>query len=560
MSEPGIFVQQAFPFAAYGPRQWSVDEMRCLFRWLKQMGYGRVYLKTLPIWLHEDDEHTILEMGGLFHSGTGLPPSFAPSMIYCPDDNFLGTPEGLANAERFRGQMQAAREEGLQVWTGLSATLGAPQFAREHPELACVKGTDNFVEGISLCPSKPEALEHVLGFWRRHIEHCGPVEGVLLWMRDAGGCMCRMCQPQDETMARLANQYYDMLQELQPGVTVVFMSWHVAVHEVEKLAARLHPAMHIFEAPRIHAMDVPIEQFVGRIERWKQQGRHVEGWVEIQENPTALLPSVYPKRLERTIARMRQMDLKGLWGTAAMTPYVFPLHHWLMPRLWEGDRPLDELLREWLTESFSADSVDAGMEYLQTTEAAWESTHGVPFWEAGFLGLFVVSFPDRMLPERCMQEGVSDELRDRIESASQKAQAALAAANKFADCVRLYHTQEANTIGASARVLAHRIEMRRAKLPVLDAIHAGDINAAVSAWSGVEEACRKMVAAAHDAPNTDALAKHWRRLDLLPDRLTTLALHLAELCETKAFRPIRQKLYWGEVYKKPSDKSAKAAD
>ena len=37
-------------------------------------------------------------------------------------------------------------------------------------------------------------------------------------------------------------------------------------------------------------------------------------------------------------------------------------------------------------------------------------------------------------------------------------------------------------------------------------------------------------------------------------------MHLAELCETKAFRPIRQKLYWGEVYKKPSDKSAKAAD
>ena len=51
MSEPGIFVQQSFPLAAYGPRQWSLDELRCLFRWLKQMGYGRLYLKTLPIWL-----------------------------------------------------------------------------------------------------------------------------------------------------------------------------------------------------------------------------------------------------------------------------------------------------------------------------------------------------------------------------------------------------------------------------------------------------------------------------------------------------------------------------
>ena len=155
-----------------------------------------------------------------------------------------------------------------------------------------------------------------------------------------------------------------------------------------------------------------------------------------------------------------------------------------------------------------------------------------------------------------MQEGVSDGLRDRLESASQKAQDALAAANDFADSIRLYHTQEANTVGASARVLAHRIEMRRAKLPVLDAIHAGDINSAVSAFAAVQTACRNMVAAAHDAPNTDTLAKHWRRLDLLPERLTTLAMHLPELCETKAFRPIRQKLYWAETYRKPSDASA----
>ena len=38
-SRPGIFVQQHFNFGPLGPRDWSLDEMRRLFSWLKDLGY-----------------------------------------------------------------------------------------------------------------------------------------------------------------------------------------------------------------------------------------------------------------------------------------------------------------------------------------------------------------------------------------------------------------------------------------------------------------------------------------------------------------------------------------
>ena len=67
-------------------------------------------------------------------------------------------------------------------------------------------------------------------------------------------------------------------------------------------------------------------------------------------------------------------------------------------------------------------------------------------------------------------------------------------------------------IVAGAEVFLHLVVMRHAKIAVLDALHDGDAERAVAKWAAVEEACRRMVAACRDAPNTQMLAERWRRL------------------------------------------------
>lgn len=544
----GIFFQQNFPFGAFGPRQWSIQEARRSFRWLKQLGYNSIVFAPLGIHLLEERETTILEQGALFHSCIGAQPDFTVGDCYCPADRYYGSPEGLDRAGRFRDQIRIAREEGLTPWLEVFTTLGAPGFVQDHPELSPYDSTDLFVEGIALCPSQPLAKQHLLEFHREQIRYFDAVEGFILWFRDPGGCMCELCTPQGRMMAQVGNEYYRMIRSIRPNAPVSFMSWHVQADEVAEVSKHLHEDIMVFEAPRIHALDTPEENYSARIGLWKQCGRTVEAWIEIQENPTALLPAVYPLRIDRTMKRIRALGLEGVWATCTQNPYIFPLHIWLLPLLWEGTASLDELLAEYFTRSYGADSVVHGMQYVKDMELAWNQIQSSSLYEAGFIGLFVTTFPQRMLPEKIIKRGIPAQVRIDLEEALMRSRQALRSAEAFADRFRLYHSLEANILVVSAEVFALRVEMRHAKLAVLDALHQGRAELAVSEWAHVQDACHRMVAAARSAPNTDVLAKHFRRLELLPARLKVLGQHLAELARRKEFRSIQQKIYIADQY------------
>jgi hypothetical protein len=555
METKGIFIQQVFPFGAFGPRQWSLSEMRRLFVWLKKLGYTDAAFMAWSIFRREDEDHTILEHGGLYHSGLAAPPPFDPGFSYRPSDRYIGTSQGLLNAEHFRDQIRIANEVGLKPWLFINLTLGAPGYLEDHPELAAVNGGELFNEGTNFCPSKPEGMKHLLDFHADQVKYCDAVHGFALMPRDPGGCGCRLCMPQADMFARVSNAHHTMIRSLRPKAPIAFLSWHIRTGEVAGLADQLHQDISIFEAPRIHAMDAPEEEYIERVKEWQARGRLVYGWLETQENPTALLPSVYPRRVEKMVKKMSEMKMEGIWQTSAQNPYLFPLHFWMTPKLIDGLSSASELTREFLARSFGTDLVEVGVKWTELTETAWEQVLSMPQYEAGFLGLFVVTFPERLLPEKMMKMGVPDEVRTDLRQAVAAAQAAFEAAEDLASRMRDFHAQDANMIVVSAEVLARRIEMRYAKLDVLDAICAGDAEAAVVAWSVVERACYQMVSAARSAPNTDVLAKHWRRLSLLPRRLATIGQHIPELAERKAFRPIRQQLYIGEMHKEDSGKS-----
>ncbi len=547
MDIQGIFIQQMFPFGAFGPRQWSLSEMQRLFGWLKGLGITDLAFGIPPLFRREDDPHTILEHGALYHSGLRELPPFDPGFAYCPTDRYLGTPAGLKNAEFFRDQARLARDLGLRPWQMVNFTLGSPEFLEKHPELAAVHGSEVFLEGAGFCPSRPEALKHLLEFHAGQIQFFDAMEAFLLFPRDPGGCSCKLCTPQTEMMVRTSRQFHAMIRSLRPNAPIAFLSWHIKEKEVPELAEGLPKDLDIFEAPRIHALDAPMEEFINRVKAWQAKGRQVHGWLETQENPTALLPSVYPRRIDSAIRTMKQLKIKNLWQTSVQNPYLFPLHFWITPKLWEN-RDLGELLKEFLAGSYGSESIEPGLRYFDIMEQAWEKVQNEEHYKAGFLGLFVITFPFRMLPEQLIHSGVPSAIRGDLDQATILAKEALTAAERFADHIREFHALDANILAASAEVFYYRVKMRQAKIPVLDALHTGDAGSAVQAWSSVEEACESMVAAAKNAPNTDVLANHWRRLALLPGRLKALAQHLPELADRKIFRPIKQPLYIGQLY------------
>ena len=245
---------------------------------------------------------------------------------------------------------------------------------------------------------------------------------------------------------------------------------------------------------------------------------------------------------------MKELGIRDLWQTSTQNPYLFPLNFWMTPKLWDGESELEPLLRKYLAESYGPGCVESGLRYLETMERAWEMVQRETHYQAGFLGLFVMTFPNRMLPEKMMRQGVPEGIRKDLAEAESLAERALKAAEEFSESLHEFHALEANILTVSAEVFYHRVKMRAGKVPVLDALHRGDGKEAVRAWGQVQRACEDMVAAARSAPNTDVLVKHWRRFELLPARMKALAQHLPELAEKKSFRPILQPLYIGNLY------------
>ena len=74
MKHIGLYIQESFPFGAFGCRQWSLSEMKRLLRWLKHLGYNSAAFSTLPAHARETDDHNILEKKetNKFHFGTQL--------------------------------------------------------------------------------------------------------------------------------------------------------------------------------------------------------------------------------------------------------------------------------------------------------------------------------------------------------------------------------------------------------------------------------------------------------------------------------------------------------
>lgn len=538
MSELAVLLHDHLDFGPFGLQNWSQSEMKRLLRWFKHLGFERALFLAWPYHADEADGFNLLELCGLYVSGIRPRAGFRPGNWYDPSDRYLGAEAGLARAHRMKALMRYARDIGLEPWVQVNATHGSPQFCEEHPELLAVDAFEFTSEGMTLCPSKPAAMEHLLARNAELFKFLDDTAGVYLSFRDGGGCCCTQCTSQSQALNLLATEFFNLIRRIHPKVPVIFLSHHVHVSEVRDIANTLPEGMWVAEVMRTQSIDVPREQEIERIKLWQAAERRVEGGIAVQENQSALLPSIFPNRIDRAIALSHEMKLQGMCVGSPLNPYVFPMHWWLVTKLWRREGAVDDLVRRYFAESFGSASVEPGMRWARAMEGALDLAQAQSQRDAGFQKMLVINFAARMLPEKCMQNGVPEQFRRDMNDAVRLAREALAAGEDFCEVMREYHALDANSIIAGTEVFTHYLEMRQAKIPVLDALHDGDAPRAVTAFAKVEQACREMVDCCRNSPNTDMLARHWRRLEVLPEKLGSLKRLLPELAEKKRFRSV----------------------
>ena len=530
----GIFYQAFFPFGAFGPRDWSLSEHKRAFRWLRDLGYTDVAFAALPIHKIEPDQWTMLEEYHLHHSALGMRPPHTHGCLYSEQDEFLCRPEVKAKWDTISDGLRYARDLGLRVGWLVWSNIAGVAFAREHPEYMATGGTDLWLEGLTLCPSHPEVMDYLASFMSEQYERLDFVDQFMVISRDPGGCECPRCQPQTEIISRMFNFHTDLIAEHRPGAAVNFFSWHIHNAEVPAIAANLPRQTVIYEAPRIHANDNPPELYEQRIDLWRKAGFNVESWVEIQENPTALLPSIYPGRIAAISKVTAKHAMTGTWATSTQNPYLIPLHMAIFPKIMRHpDENHETLVADYFRNAYGDDAVEPALTWARLYEQALDAIQSLAIYEAGFIGLFVTFWGHNLLPAKAIEAGVSDDAVAAMNEAKQAAESAYEAAEQFADTIRRYHAQDANIIAASAEFFALRVALRAGKAPVIQALHEGDAKAAVDAWKPLIDLCEQMVAAARNAPNTDVLLHHWRKFETWPDRMRVLAEQFPELAVNK---------------------------
>jgi len=528
----GLLFHPNFPYAGVGLAYWSGSGWRDLVDWSASLGFTSVHFIPLVLQPEDPGDYGLNELQRLYHAGIAKEPPRGPGWVFSEEDRYLNNPECRRKAQIVRQAFSYAASLGLKTGTIIPLNVGFPEFAWAHPELHAVEASDYCVEGLTLCPSKPETIVHMRKVWEHMITGYGRLDTVHLWPKDFGGCTCNECMPYGKTMARLARQAYDLIREKSPGTDVVFVSWHVVNEEIPDLIAGLPRDVIIKEAPRIHANDYPLDRYFERVRMWREAGFRVESWVEIQENPTTPLPAVYPERIGRMVKRLQKEGVTSSTATAAQVPYVFPINFYVYTQLLKNpEMEVPDAVDTYLVTPFGKDALEEARAVVRAYEKSWDYLMAPSMTSGGFQWAFTRYFTFEHLPAKAIEKPLAEDTRADINRAVKACQEAVAASEALAAKVRPFQSMETNVLTASARVMLARGRMRKAKVPVLDALREGD-------------AAR----AAGDAPNTFGMLDHYTKLLDWPDRLRALERQFSEVAVTKGFRDITRYLRLAEKW------------
>ena len=536
----GIFLQTVFPVPGWYLRDMGLAGWKAHLDWARSLGFNACMFASHVQFRQDQPSLSLPEARRLYHGLLAPRPSFGPGEVYYEKDPLLCTPEVLRVVERRQEAMRYAAEIGFHTVVGLKLNVGAPTFAREHPELQAVAPDDFCSEGMPLCPSRPETVEHLMDLWGTVVDAYPDVNGFSLWGRDSGGCECDACRAKANPFLDTIPMFYEMIRERRPDATVYVMSWGFTADEIPPLAESLPTDIVAMEPPGMHYPGLrPAEEHMDRIRAWQKSGLAAHGWAEIQENPTFLLPACYPKRIGEVLQREREAGVEGMWSSATINAFVFPLNHYVFSQLaLHPEKTVEEVTDEYLVQALGRDALPDAREWVEAFEDVWTRLYA-PTQRAHFgLPLHTV-FAASLFPVPLMNVPIPDELASDIDATVRSAEKAVDAIESAAGKgAWRHHSLDANVLVVSTKLVCLRTKFRQAKLPVLDAICRGDLNTAVSAFESVTSLAREMVETATCAPNTHFLITHWTKLGLWPDRLDAVRDHLATLVHMKKFRGV----------------------
>jgi hypothetical protein len=229
--------------------------------------------------------------------------------------------------------------------------------------------------------------------------------------------------------------------------------------------------------------------------------------------------------------------VRDFWAGSTLHTFLFPLHYYVFSELARNPKASSERLTEqYLAGSLGADAVADGAAWVAAMEDVWSRLYG-PTQRAAFSLPLHTTFAISLFPVPLMNEPAPQTLIEDVEAALRSADRAVAAVERLAGTgAWRFRALETNILVASTKLLRLRVQFRRAKLPVLDAIRRGNLADAAAAFEKVTMLARDMVETAAGAPNTELLNRHWTKLALLPERLEAVKAHLPALVELKRVR------------------------
>ena len=534
----GIYLHSIFRLPGWGHVDMGLAGWKASIDWARALGYNRCVAAAMPGWRAEQADWTYVESRRMHHGLLAPSPECVPGLVVWGGDPRLDTPQAHRNAEILREALVYARRASLQPCLQLPISLGAPTFAEEHPELRAVHSGDFCQEPFALCPSRPDALEHLLELWGAVIDAHPEVDSFLLWPRDPGGCECPRCRGKGGLLHHV-EQFCELVRSRRPDAELTLASWWLDSDEISGLAASLPPGAQVTACPLIHSLVRSEEEYLHQVRCWVDAGVRVHSWLEVQENPTIMLPSCYPRRIERAMRISRAAGVGDFVAASAFYTHTFALNFHVVAALArDPGLSAEQVTGQFLADSFGSAAVPAAMKYVEAMEEVWTRLYARSQHTAGFNWPWHMVFAGGLFPAKLLREQIDIQVGRDVDAAVVAAEAAVAAAEEMAGITWRTHSLMTNVLLISAKLLALRARFRQAKLPVLEAIRTGDEAAAIERFEPLMRLAREMTETAACAPNTQILNTHWCKLSLLPQRLSAVRAHLRELVQDESIRQV----------------------
>ena len=526
----GVFLHSIFQIPGWGLRDAGFAGWKGCIDWARRTGYNACTLALFPAVRQEHPDWTLAEARRLYHSVLGSTPRFGAGDLYYPPDPAMATPQVLRRHELRQRAVAYAAEVGLRPHLILPITVGSPAFGRAHPELRSPAPSDFCQEGMVLSPLHAEAADHLLDLWRTAVQAHPRAAGFMLWHGDPGSSNAPDVAADPTGFAHFLQRVCDMIRGERPEARITLAGWGLDDRMVSELAAVLPDDVAVTEPPLIHSQFRSEQDHLERIATWQRAGLRVQQWLEVQENPTILLPQCYPRRIERAMRAARSQGVRDVWACSAFYTHVFNPHFRIVAELAHGSsEPVMEIVARVLKEALGADAVADGLAWAEAAERVWSLFYSAHQRAAGFNWPWHMAFPGGLLPPTLLREPASPALLRDTEALVAAGEEALEAAQRMAAHTWVPQPLATNVILVSTELLLIRARFRLAKLPLLEAIRSGDLGGAVAAFEPLPGLAEELIATAASAPNTAVLNDHWTKLALLPERLSAMRDHLPEL-------------------------------